>query len=137
MITLGVEDLARSIAFYEGVLGWTRSGQSQEGSIAFFDLGGFLLGLYPRKALAEDAQVSADGNGFSGVALAHNVASKQEVDAVMRQVEQRGGAVIKPAQEVFWGGYSGYIADPDGHLMEVAFNPHWSIDAQGRVVLPD
>jgi len=90
MVTLGVADLERSLAFYEDVLGWKRSGQSQEGNIAFFDLGGFLLGLYPREALAEDAQVDADGSGFSGIALAHNLGSEVEVDALMREVEARG-----------------------------------------------
>ena len=135
MVTLGVADLARSLAFYEGVLGWRRSPESQEGSVAFFGLGGFFLGLYPREALAEDAKVSAAGDGFNAFALAHNVGSEAEVDAVFAMVEERGGGgtVIKPPEKVFWGGYSGYIADPDGHLIEVAHNPFWKLDERGHV----
>ena len=133
MVTLGVADLARSLAFYEGVLGWRRSPQSQDGSVAFFGLGGFFLGLYPRDALAEDAKVSAAGEGFNSFSLSHNLGSEAEVDAVFAMVKERGGVVVKPPEKVFWGGYSGYIADPDGHLREVAHNPFWNLDDRGRV----
>lgn len=136
MVSLGVEDLAKSAAFYEDGLGWKRSGQSND-NIVFFDMGGVLIGLYPRGGLAEDANMPPDGGGFPGIALAHNARSKEEVDAVLAEAERAGATILKPAQDVFWGGYSGYFADPDGHLWEVAFNPFWSISEDGSVVLPD
>ena len=123
LITLGVENLSDSIRFYEKGLGLPR--MSFEGEVAFFKLSGTWLGLYPRQALAEDALVDAAGEGFRGVTLAHNVASKQEVDEVMAQAAAAGATIHKKAQDVFWGGYSGYFSDPDGHLWEVAWNPHF------------
>ena len=96
-----------------------------------------MLGLYPRNLLAEDAMANPKGSGFSGVALAQNVTSKSEVDSALQTAVKAGAKLLKPAQEVFWGGYSGYFADPDGHIWEVAYNPHWQLDAQGRVVLPE
>jgi catechol 2,3-dioxygenase-like lactoylglutathione lyase family enzyme len=123
MITLGVRDLAASIAFYEQGLGLPRM-ESPPG-VAFFTLDGTWLGLYGREALAEDATVPAQGSGFAGVALAHNVASEAEVDAVLTQAVAAGARLVKPGQKVFWGGYSGYFADPDGYLWEVACNPHF------------
>ncbi len=121
MITLGVDDLGQSIAFYEKGLGFPRMESPPE--VAFFTLNGTWLGLYRREALAEDAQVSAQGDGFKGCALAHNVASEQEVDDVIDQAIAAGAKLVKKPQTVFWGGYSGYFADPDGHLWEVAYNP--------------
>lgn len=121
MITLGVEDLEKSVAFYEKGLGFPRVESAP--SVAFFSLNGTWLGLYGREALAEDAQVSPDGGGFGGFALAHNVASEAEVDQVMQQALDAGATLAKTAQKVFWGGYSGYFKDPDGHLWEVAHNP--------------
>jgi catechol 2,3-dioxygenase-like lactoylglutathione lyase family enzyme len=121
MITLGVSDLARSIEFYEQGLGLPRMQSPPE--VAFFTLNGTWLGLYGREALAEDAQVSADGSGFRGVALAHNLASEAEVDKLYEEVLAVGATPVKQPQKVFWGGYSGYFADPDGHLWEVAHNP--------------
>lgn len=123
MITLGVADLARSAAFYEDGLGLPRM-ESPPG-VAFFSLNGTWLGLYGREALAEDATVAADGHGFAGFALAHNLASEAEVDALMQQAVAVGATLVKKPQKVFWGGYSGYFADPDGHLWEVAHNPHF------------
>ena len=123
MITLGVKDMDRSIHFYEHGLGLPR--MSFEGNVAFFNLSGSWLSLYPWSTLAEDADVSAKGEGFRGVTLAHNVASKSEVDEIMAQAEKAGAIIQKPAQDVFWGGYSGYFSDPDGHLWEVAWNPHF------------
>ena len=121
MITLGVDDLAKSIRFYETGLGLPRMQSPPE--VAFFTLNGTWLGLYGRAALAEDVGVEAAGNGFRGFALAHNVASEDEVDRLIEQAVAAGGRCVKPGQKVFWGGYSGYFADPDGHLWEVAHNP--------------
>ncbi|UYG06402.1 VOC family protein [Halomonas sp. M4R1S46] len=121
MITLGVADLARAVRFYEQGLGWPRLESPPE--VAFFPLNGTWLGLYGREALAEDAGVPAEGSGFAGVALAHNVASEAEVDEVLALAVRAGGRPVKPGQRVFWGGYSGYFADPDGYLWEVAHNP--------------
>lgn len=121
IITLGVRDLARSIAFYEEGLGFPR--MPFEGDIAFFSLSGTWLGLYPWQELAEDATVPADGEGFRGVTLAQNVGSRAEVDEVMAEAEKAGAVIEKTARDVFWGGYSGYFSDPDGHLWEVAWNP--------------
>ncbi len=121
MITLGVADLARAVRFYEQGLGWPRLESPPE--VAFFPLNGTWLGLYGREALAEDAGVPAEGSGFAGVALAHNVASEAEVDEVLALAVRAGARPVKPGQRVFWGGYSGYFADPDGYLWEVAHNP--------------
>lgn len=134
LVTLGVDDVARSRAFYER-LGFKASGASQEG-VAFFDAGGMVLALYGRAALAEDAQVADTPTGFSGVTLAHNVAAEAEVAAVLAEAVAAGARLVKPAQKVFWGGTSGYFADPDGHLWEVAHNPFFPFDGEGRLVLP-
>ena len=121
MITLGVRDLAAAVEFYEKGLGLPRMESPPE--VAFFTLNGTWLGLYGREALAEDAQVSAEGNGFEGFTLAHNVSSEEEVDEVVAQAVAAGATLVKNPQKVFWGGYSGYFADPDGHLWEIAHNP--------------
>ena len=121
MITLGVRDLARAIRFYEQGLGFPRMESPPE--VAFFTLNGTWLGLYGRDALAEDATVPAGGSGFAGFALAHNVDSEDRVEAVIQQAVAAGATLVKPAQKVFWGGYSGYFADPEGNLWEVAHNP--------------
>jgi catechol 2,3-dioxygenase-like lactoylglutathione lyase family enzyme len=123
MITLGVQDLAESVKFYESGLGFPRMESPPE--VAFFTLNGSWLSLYARHALAEDATVSPQGTGFEGFTLSHNVASEAEVENVMRQALAAGATLVKPAQKVFWGGYSGYFKDPDGHLWEVAHNPHF------------
>ena len=136
MVSLGVEDLARAANFYESGLGWKRSSQSND-SIVFFKMGGVILGLYSRDALAEDAAVPAAGTGFAGIALAHNTRSKEEVDDVLATAKAAGATILKPAQDVFWGGYSGYFADPDGHLWEVAWNPFWPLDEDGTPQIPD
>jgi uncharacterized protein len=121
MITLGVQDLNKSIRFYESGLGFPRMDSPPE--VAFFTLNGSWLGLFSRAALAEDAAVSAHGSGFSGFALAHNVATESEVDAILAQALSAGATLARAAQKTFWGGYSGYFKDPDGHLWEVAHNP--------------
>jgi len=135
MVTLGVRDMTRARAFYQR-LGWRASSASND-DVAFFKAGGVVLGLYGLAALAEDAKVSPDGEGFAGVALAHNTASREAVDDVIAEAVAAGGTVVKPAEDVFWGGYSGYFADPDGHLWEVAWNPHFPFDEAGNLVLPD
>lgn len=120
MITLGVKDLQRSIAFYKK-LGFHR--QNNDEDVAFFDLHGSWLGLYGYNALAEDAKVLADGGTFGGFSIAHNVESQEEVDAIFREAIGAGAVVTKSPQKVFWGGYSGYFKDLDGHLWEIAYNP--------------
>ncbi len=122
MITLAVRDMAESVRFYEQGLGLPR--MNSDPNVAFFRLNGSWLGLYGREALAEDVGVPAAGNGFSGFTLAHNLESEDAVDALMTQALEAGARLVKPAQKVFWGGYSGYFSDPDGHLWEVAHNPH-------------
>ncbi|WP_461519504.1 VOC family protein [Porticoccus sp.] len=121
MITLGVSDLNRAIHFYEQGLGFPRLPSPPE--VAFFTLNGSWLGLYGKEALAKDANVSPQGEGFAGFALAHNVSTEAEVDEVVNQAIAAGATLVKKPQQVFWGGYSGYFKDPDGHLWEVAHNP--------------
>ncbi len=134
-VTLGVKDVGKSRNFYEA-LGLRASAASQAGEVAFFDLGGIVLSLFGRDALASDASVPTSKPGFSGVSLAHNVNSEAEVDRVLDEAIAAGGKLLKPGQKAFWGGYSGYFTDPDGHLWEVAYNPFMPLDAEGRVTLP-
>lgn len=121
MITLGVRDLARSIAFYEQGLDLPRMESPPE--VAFFTLNGTWLGLYGRDALAAEASVSGESKGFAGFSLAHNVHTEEEVDHVIAQASSAGAVITKPARKTDWGGYAGYFADPDGYLWEVAHNP--------------
>ncbi len=125
MITLGVRDMERAVKFYRDGLGFPR--MESPPAVAFFTLNGSWLGLYGYNELAEDAAVSPQGSGFGGFALAHNVHSAAEVDEVIALAEQAGATITKPAQKTFWGGYSGYIKDPDGHLWEIAHNPFFWI----------
>lgn len=136
MITLGVRDLPRAVAFYRDGLGWPLSKMSND-NVAFFRTGGVVLGLYPWDDLAEDATVDAEGKGFRGVTIAHNVATREEVAAVLGQAEAAEATIVKPAQDVFWGGHSGYFADPDGHLWEVAWNPLAPLGPDGAMQLPE
>ena len=134
LITLGVAHLTRAVAFYENVIGWTAT-PGPEG-IAFFDLGGIVFSLYPHADLAKDADAASRVAGdvaSQGFALAHNVRSKAEVDAVFDRLRSGGATVIEEPEKVFWGGYSGYFSDPDGHRWEIAFNPYWTILQDGRV----
>ena len=133
IVTLGVANVARSRGFYEA-LGWRASAASRE-SIAFFDLGGVVLALFGREALADDAEVAPAGEGFRAVTLAHNVGSEAEVDAALAHAERSGARIVKPATRVAWGGYSGYFADPDGHLWEIAHNPFAALAPDGRLLL--
>jgi uncharacterized protein len=134
LVTLGVEDVARATEFYQK-LGWTKSSASQD-AVTFIQLKGTVLGLFSRASLAEDAQVDNTPKGFSGITLAHNVSSERGVDAVYKFAISCGATPVKDPEKVFWGGYSGYFADPDGHLWEIAFNPFFPLDAQGHIVLP-
>ena len=133
LVTLGVGNIARARAFYEA-LGFKAGSASQE-SVAFLDAGGVVLPLYGRAPLAEDATVADSAPGFSGIALAHNARSEADVDSVLKEAVAAGGKLIKSAGKVFWGGYSGYFSDPDGHLWEVAYNPYFTLGADGRVAL--
>ncbi|WP_042662132.1 VOC family protein [Haloferax sp. ATB1] len=123
VVTLGVSDLDESIRFYRDGLGLPLRDRDPDSDIAFFTLEGAWLALYPRESLAEDATVPADGSGFAGVTIAHNVAERSDVDAVLDAARAAGGDIVKPAQDAFWGGYSGYFSDPDGNLWEVAYPP--------------
>jgi catechol 2,3-dioxygenase-like lactoylglutathione lyase family enzyme len=134
LVTLGVADLARSRRFYVD-LGLSPSSASND-DVAFFDVGGVVLGLYGREPLAADARTSAEGAGFRAVSLAWNQASKADVDAALALAVKAGGTLQKPAEDAFWGGYSGYFADPDGHLWEVAYNPLFPFDESGHLTLP-
>ena len=126
LVTLGVADLARSIRFYRDGLGLPQR-ETPEG-VAFFEMRGMWLSLYAREALAEDATVSPGGSGFRGFTLAHNVRSPEAVDRLLAEAVAAGATLVKPGQPVFWGGYSGYFADPDGFLWEVAWNPDLPVD---------
>ncbi len=135
LITLGVDDLERALRFYRDGLGLATPGivgeefEEGDGAVVFFDLqGGLKLGLWPRRCLANDANLSLGPPSATELSLAHNVASREEVDEVMAQARQAGATLTKPAHETFWGGYAGYFQDPDGHLWEVAWNPAWELE---------
>ena len=132
LVTLGVSDLARAQAFYEG-LGWT-SGAAPADDVVFFQAGGMVVALWSRTELAADSVLQDDG-GWGGVTLAYNTRSPAEVDAVLDEARGAGGSVLREGAATFWGGYSGVFADPDGHPWEVAHNPHWSIADDGSVKL--
>lgn len=128
VITLGVDDLERSLRFYRDGLGLPTEGivgtEFEHGSVAFFDLQhGVRLAIFARGDIAHDAGITADGRGTAEFTLGHNVESEREVDAVMHQAVEAGARLVKPAQKTFWGGYAGYFQDPDDHLWEVVFNP--------------
>jgi len=133
ILTLGVNDFETANDFYQNTFGWKKMASSNE-NISFFQLNGILLSLYPREKLAEDAGVSAAGSGFKGFTLAYIARSKAEVDDVIQGLEAKGVEIVKRPEEVFWGGYSGYIADMDGNLWEIAFNPFLKLDEQGNAV---
>ncbi len=127
LITLGVADLQRSIAFYRDGLKLPKRDAGSE-NIAFFETSGTWLSLYPRDALAEDAGIPSEGGGSHDFTLAHNVRSPEEVDRILEEAVAAGATLVKPGQAVFWGGYSGYFADPDGFVWEVAWNPHFRVE---------
>lgn len=132
LITLGVDDLSRARAFYEQGLGW-KPKAAPEG-VVFYQLPGIALALFGRDDLAEDAHHPIDGR-FSGVTIAINQRTEADVDAVLAEAEAAGATILKPAEKVFWGGYSGYFADPDGHVWEVALNPEWTINPDGTLTI--
>jgi uncharacterized protein len=132
VITIGVDDLERSLRFYRDGLGLKTEGiigtKFEYGAVAFFDLqAGLKLALYPRSSLAHDSTLPLGQSSATELSLGHNVSSKQEVDAVMEQARKSGAVIVKPAQDTFWGGYAGYFQDPDRHLWEVVWNPQWPI----------
>lgn len=132
-LTLGVNDLVKATDFYETIFGWEKSKSSNE-NISFFLLNGLYLALYENKMLAEDATVSAEGNGFKSFTMAYNTRSKEEVDQLVEELRAKGVTIVKEPQEVIWGGYSSYIADLDGNLWEIVYNPYLQIDEKGNVV---
>ena len=136
LITLGVADVARATAFSER-LGFIRSKTASQAAISFFKAGPVVLALFGREALDDDAQAGGIWTGIGGIALAQNLASEAEVDALIARAEAAGARVLKPSAKTFWGGYDGYFADPDGHVWEVAFNPFWVLEEGGQVRLPD
>jgi hypothetical protein len=128
LLTLGVADLDRAVAFYRDGLGLATQGvvgrEFENGAVAFFELeGGLKLALWPRKSIAADTGLAEDSPAPTNFTIAHNVDAREEVDAVMAQARQAGARVVKPAADTFYGGYAGYFQDPDGHLWEVSFNP--------------
>ena len=130
LVTIGVDDLERSLRFYRDGLGLNTEGivgkEFEHGAVAFFDLqAGLKLAIWPRKSIAHDTGVQLAGPSPTEFTIGHNVSSKAEVDAVMEQATRAGAAIVKPAHETFWGGYAGYFQDPDLHLWEVAWNPQW------------
>ncbi|AIF45768.1 VOC family protein [Dyella japonica] len=135
IVTLGVSDLPQSRRFYEA-WGWRASSASNE-NIVFLKGGAAVLALYGRDALAEDALAEDLPTGFPAVTLARNASSKEEVDRWFAAALAAGARELKTPQEAFWGGYSGYLADPDGHLWEFAFNPYFVFDEHGNLALPD
>lgn len=132
VITIGVDDLQRSLEFYRDGLGLTTQGifgtEFEYGAVAFFNLdAGLKLAIWPRTSIAEDTGISLGVASATEMTIGHNVSTREEVDAVMEQAKKAGAVIVKPAQTTFWGGYGGYFQDPDGHLWEVVWNPQFEI----------
>ncbi|MDD2794161.1 MAG: VOC family protein [Sediminibacterium sp.] len=134
LITLGTDDFEKSVNFYEKGLGWKKSDKSMDG-LTLFNLGGIVLALHPREELAADTTLAYQPSAFSGLTISHNTRSEKEVDEVLAKVAELGATIVKPAQKVYWGGYSGYFKDLDDHLFEVAYNPFWELDENGHLVI--
>ena len=135
LVTLGVKDVAIATSFYEAV-GFRRSSASND-AVSFFQAGPLVLSVFGRAALADDAGLPAKGSGFRGVSLAMNLPSEEAVDAEFGRWVAAGATAVKEPQRAFWGGYTGYLADPDGHLWELAFNPGMPVRPDGTMELPD
>lgn len=134
LVTLGVADLQRAVAFYENALGW--KAEASPPGVFFFDLTGLILALWPHPDFAEDLGGAAEPlPRYRGSALAHNARSEAEVDIVFARLKAHDANILKPPHKTFWGGYSGYFCDPDGHVWEVAHNPFWAVRADGRISL--
>ena len=133
LITLGVDDLAKSRAFYAG-LGWKET--SWTDGVVFYQMAGLALGLFGRAALAEDQGRAGVSLGTGAMTLAQNFGRPEEVDTAFAQALDAGARSLKAPQSVFWGGYSGYFADPDGHVWELAHNPFWTVEADGTITIP-
>lgn len=134
LITLGVADLQRALAFYERVVGW--KAESSPPGVVFFDLNGVVFALWPHEDLAKDmGTVASDVPVYRGYSLAHNVQSEKEVDAIFARLKENGATIVKEPQKAFWGGYSGYFSDRDGHTWEIAYNPFWTLKEDGRVAM--
>lgn len=136
LITLCVSDIAKATRFYES-LGFVKSKAASQDDVSFFRAGSLVLALWGREAQIEDAGAAGLWAGNGGIVVAQNVASEREVDAVLARAKEAGAQILKLGTKTFWGGYNGYFADPDGHLWEIAYNPHWKLDAQGLVKLPE
>ena len=132
LVTLGVENLERARRFYEEGLGWVA--KDAPDGVVFYQLPGIALALFGRDDLAQDARHPIDGR-FSGITIAINERSEADVDAVLSQAQAAGARILKAGEKVFWGGYSGYFADPDGHVWEVALNPGWTINTDGTLTI--
>jgi catechol 2,3-dioxygenase-like lactoylglutathione lyase family enzyme len=132
LITLGVADLQRAVDFYERVVGW--KAESSPPGVVFFNLNGVVFALWPHDELAKDMGLMTDQvPAYRGYSLAHNVRSEAEVDEIFARLKSHGATIVKEPHKTFWGGYSGYFSDPDGHTWEIAHNPFWTIKMDGRV----
>jgi len=132
VITIGVDNLERSLAFYRDGLGFPTQGivgtEFEHGAVVFLELQpGLKLALWPRASIAHDSGLALGAPSATELTLGHNLASRNDVDAVMEQARKAGATIVKQAQDTFWGGYAGYFKDPDGHLWEIVWNPHWEI----------
>ena len=136
LITLGVADLKRAVDFYEHVIGWKP--ESSPPGVVFFDLNGVAFALWPHDELAKDMGIPADSiPPYRGYALGHNARNEDEVDAIFARLKSHGATILRQPRKTFWGGYSGYFSDPDGHTWEIAHNPLWTIQQDGRISMKE
>ena len=136
IVTLGVADLPRSRKFYQDAFGWKPAKGSSD-QIVFFHHGGIVLGLYPMNLLAEDAGIPAERSGFSGITLAINTRTREELEETHQQAIAAGGKSLVEPRDTFWGGYDSYFADPDGHAWEIAWAPFWEFDEQESLIMEE